>query len=117
MHDFRKLQVWQDAIELATEIYRLTSDFPKEEKYNLINQLRKSATSIPSNIAEGAGRNSAKEFNHFLGITTGSCYELETQLLISERLGILAHKDFEQVLTNLHSIQKRTYKLKLSISG
>lgn len=115
MHNFRNLQIWQDSIDLATEIYKITSAFPKDEKYNLISQLRRSATSISSNIAEGAGRNTSKEFNYFLGISTGSSYELETQLVIAERLELLDKNDFEKIIESLHSIQKRTYKLKQSI--
>lgn len=86
MHNLKELKVWNKAIELATEVYQITADFPKEEKYGLTAQIGRSAVSVPSNIAEGAGRNSNKEFNHFLGISNGSSYELQTQLIISRNL-------------------------------
>lgn len=72
MHKLKELKIWLKAIDLATDVSRLTANFPKEEKYGLTSQIRRSAVSIPSNIAVGAGRNSNKEFNHFLGISNGS---------------------------------------------
>lgn len=86
MNNFRNLDVWDKAVELATYAYKMTESFPKAEKYGLMSQMRRSAVSISSNIAEGAGRDSKKEFNQFLNISTGSCYELETQLTISQNL-------------------------------
>lgn len=115
MHNFRKLTIWQDSMDLTVEIYKLTQNFPKEEKYNLTSQVRRSAVSVPSNIAEGAGRNTNKDFNNFLGFATGSSYELETQLILSKRLGLIPEKDLSEVLTTLHSIQKRTYRFKESL--
>lgn len=115
MHDFRKLGVWVDAIELAKAVYELLKSFPKEESYGLSHQIKKSVVSIPSNIAEGAGRNSKAEFNQFLGYATGSCYELETQLILSEKLELLSEKSLHQILNDLQSIQKRIYRLKGSL--
>jgi four helix bundle protein len=84
---FRNLQVWQRAIQLTVVIYRLTQGFPREEVYGLSSQIRRSAVSIPSNIAEGQGRLSVGEFRHFLGIARGSNHELQTQLEIARSLG------------------------------
>lgn len=84
MHEYKKLKVWNDAIELVTDIYLITKTFPDSEKYGLVSQINRCAVSIPSNIAEGAGRNSNGEFRQFLGISNGSCYELETQLLLAK---------------------------------
>jgi four helix bundle protein len=84
---FRDLQVWQRAIQLTVVIYRLTQGFPREEVYGLSSQIRRSAVSIPSNIAEGQGRLSVGEFRHFLGIARGSNHELQTQLEIARSLG------------------------------
>jgi four helix bundle protein len=84
---FRDLQVWQRAIQLTVVIYRLTQGFPREEVYGLSSQIRRSAVSIPSNIAEGQGRLSMGEFRHFLGIARGSNHELQTQLEIARSLG------------------------------
>jgi four helix bundle protein len=83
------LDVWKNGIELGKKIYILTKDFPKEEIYTLTSQIRRSAISIPSNIAEGAVRNSKKEFIQFLYIALGSAAELETQLIVSKELGYI----------------------------
>ena len=82
-----ELLVWQESMALVKDIYTLTSHFPKEELYSLTNQMRRAAVSIPSNIAEGAGRTGSKEFLQFLSIARGSLSELETQILISDSLG------------------------------
>ena len=84
--DYRDLFAWQHAMDLVESVYRVTHEWPKEESYGLTNQIRRAAVSVPSNIAEGQGRNSAKEFLHFLGIANGSIRELETQMLIATRL-------------------------------
>ncbi len=88
--DHKDMDVWKKGIDLAVSVYRITSAFPAEEKYNLISQLRRAAVSVPSNIAEGAARNSDKEFIHFLYISLGSVSELETQIILSERLEIIS---------------------------
>ncbi|KAF0218760.1 MAG: hypothetical protein FD174_2543 [Geobacteraceae bacterium] len=87
MKDHKELDVWKNSIDLVTEIYRLSASFPREEVYGLTGQMRRAAVSIPSNIAEGAARNTSKEFVQFLFIALGSAAELETQLIIAERLG------------------------------
>ena len=89
MRGHKELIVWQKAMEMVTEIYRLTRDFPKEEMYGLVSQMRRAAVSIPSNIAEGQGRQSKGEFRQFLGIARGSYAELETQIEIAKNLGFL----------------------------
>lgn len=83
---FRELQVWQRAMQLTVAVYRLTQDFPREEQFGLTAQIRRSAVSIPSNIAEGQGRLSAGEFRQFLGIARGSNCEIQTQLEIARAL-------------------------------
>ena len=83
------LLVWQMSIEFVTSIYKLTKDFPKTEIYGLTNQMRRAAVSIPSNIAEGAARNSTKEYIQFLYIALGSVSEIDTQLIISKNLGFV----------------------------
>lgn len=83
---YRDLVVWQEAMNLAILVYQFSSDFPKQETYGLTTQVRRAAVSIPSNIAEGAARNSARELHHFLGIASGSLAELATQLELAERL-------------------------------
>ena len=88
----KDLDVWKEAMSLVKEIYSLTTNFPKEETYGLASQMRRAAVSIPSNIAEGAARNSGKEFIQFLYVSLGSLAELETQLLLSRELGFLKNE-------------------------
>jgi four helix bundle protein len=84
--DYRELIVWQKAMDLVESIYRVTGEFPREEVYGLTSQIRRAAISIPSNIAEGNGRNTTRDYVHFLGMAYGSVKEVETQILIAERL-------------------------------
>jgi four helix bundle protein len=88
----KRLDVWKQSMELAQRIYRITSDFPPEEKFGLVSQMRRAAVSIPSNIAEGAARQGKREFNKFLGIARGSLSELDTQVELSVLLGYLSHE-------------------------
>ena len=95
----RELIAWQEAVLLVEMVYRETSAFPREELYGLAAQLRRSAVSIPSNIAEGAGRNTSKELAQYLGIANGSRSELDTQLVIAQRLKMIESSSaiFEQL--------------------
>ena len=94
----RDLDVWREGIELVTKVYAVVQDFPKEEKFGLVDQIKRASVSIPSNIAEGAARNSKKEFIHYLHIALGSLSELETQLTIASRLNFLKNTDiFEDI--------------------
>lgn len=104
MRDFRRLDIWKDSIELTDKIYDITINFPKHEIYGLSQQINNAAVSIPSNIAEGSGRSSDKEYARFLEFSLGSGYELETQLIIAKRR---KYYDDEQIIPNLTSIQKR----------
>lgn len=101
--DFKDLIVWQRAMELVTEVYRLARKLPKEELFALSDQIRRAAISIPSNIAEGQGRNSTKEFIQFLAIAKGSKSELETQLLLCVKIGYLIEPE---ILTAINLIQE-----------
>ena len=89
VQSYRDLVAWNKAMELVTEIYRVTNNFPKEELFGLMSQLRRAAVSIPSNIAEGKGRLSKGEFRQFLGNARGSLAEVETQILIAQNLSYL----------------------------
>lgn len=93
MSNYKDLEVWQRAIALVTDIYRLTAAFPESEKFGITNQMRRASVSIPSNIAEGSARHHANDFIHFLRIADGSAAELETQLIISEKLGFLTNTE------------------------
>ena len=88
MNDFRRLEVWRESLELAEHVYRLTEAFPASERWGLTAQLRRAATSVSSNIAEGAGRGSNREFRRFLTIARGSLFEVDSQLEIASRLGV-----------------------------
>ena len=96
---YRRLIVWERAMELVVEVYRLTRSLPKEELYALTDQIRRSVVSIPSNISEGNGRGTNKEYVRFLSIARGSHYELETQLLICVRLGYLTEDDIDKAMS------------------
>ena len=105
MVNFKKLVIWNESLLLTKEIYKLSADFPREEKYGLTSQIRRAAVSIPSNISEGTSRKSRKEFSHFLDIALGSSYELETQLTIAQELGILKISEIIIILNKLNKIQ------------
>ncbi|MDX1586805.1 MAG: four helix bundle protein [Balneolaceae bacterium] len=111
MNNFRNLKIWNRSIDLATDVYDATNRFPRTEQYGLTSQIRRSVVSISSNIAEGAGRKSEKEFSRFLNIAKGSCYELETQLLISKNLGFMAEEKFLKIEEELVKIEKMIYAL------
>lgn len=98
---FRELEVWKKGIELVQEIYGITENFPSRETYGLTSQMRRCAVSIPSNIAEGFRRRGSKEFKHFLSITQGSLAELETQIVISQRLSYLSTAEEADVLERI----------------
>lgn len=115
MNNYKELMVWQKSVDLSVEIYNISDKFPPKELYLLTSQIRRCATSIPSNIAEGAGRNSEKDFNHFLGIALGPSYELETQLIISNKLNYLDDNILNSEIEQLNEIQKMIYGLQKSL--
>src|ERR1700743_122821 len=109
MHNLKELKIWNKAIELAVDVYKATSSFPTDERFGLISQSRRAAVSIPSNIAEGAGRNSKKEFSNFLGIANGSSYELQTPLVISNKLNLLNDDILDNLLKQIDELQKMNF--------
>jgi len=111
----KDLDVWNAAMELVTNIYKLTKSFPKDELYGLTSQMRRSAVSVPSNIAEGAARKSKAEFIQFLYIALGSLSELETQLIISKNLNY--SKTINGFLSKITDIRKMTFGLIKSIKN
>ena len=112
MKTHKDLDVWKKSIQFVKKIYKITSKFPDTEKYGLTNQMRRCAVSIPSNIAEGAGRNSKKEFKQYLYISLGSISELETQLIISTELN---YQMDNSLLDELNEIRKMLFGLIKSI--
>jgi four helix bundle protein len=116
MHNYKKLIVWQKAIALAVEVYKRTEQFPPEEKFGMTMQARKSAVSIPNNIAEGSRKSSGKDFNRFLEIADGSSAELNTQLIVSQLVGYISDEELEFFETKIDEIQRMISKLKQSHS-
>ncbi len=106
MHNFQELKIWQKSMDIMVDVYKLSALFPKEEKYGLTSQIRRSAVSIPSNISEGAERNTDGEFKNFLDIASGSSNELFTQLILSERLNLVEEKNINPILKELIEVQK-----------
>lgn len=115
MKDFKDLIVWQKAMELVTEVYCLVKRLPKEELFSLSDQIRRAVISIPSNIAEGHGRNSTKEFIQFLAIAKGSKAELETQLLICVKIHYLNNSDIETAINLIKEVGKMLNALQKSL--
>lgn len=102
-------------MNLVQEVYKVVHDFPSDEKFGLSSQIKRSAISIPSNIAEGAGRNSNKDFNRFLAISSGSSFELQTQLALAHRLSFLSKEDLEALELKIEYINNKNYKLRESL--
>ena len=106
MHNFRKLTIWQNAMIIAKEVYATTATFPKEEIYGLVSQINRCSVSVPSNIAEGSSRSSNKEFAHFIKIWIGSLFELETQLTLSNKFGIINSEVLSDLMLKIVALQR-----------
>jgi len=117
MKTYRDLQAWQKSMTLVTEIYKILKSFPKDEIYGLTSQMKRCAISIPSNMAEGYGRNSTNEYIHFLRIATGSLYELQTQLEISTNLNYLDKDSFDKLYESSREIERMLSSLIRKLSG
>jgi four helix bundle protein len=110
MNNFKDLKVWQKSIALVTLVYQNIEELPQDEKYGLSSQMKRCANSIPSNIAEGAGRTSKKEFKYFLSVSKGSLNELQTQLIVSQKLNFLS-------LEKLTSLEEKIEEIGKMLSG
>lgn len=117
MHKFKQLEIWKQSRLLCTQVYLMTNNFPNEERFGLTNQLRRAAISIASNIAEGSSRSSNKDFSRFLEIAIGSAYEIETQLLISSDLGLIADENLNSLLSNLDTLTKMIYRFQTTLKS
>ena len=106
MRNFKELRIWQKGMDIAVNCFRLTEEFPKEEKFGLSIQITRAGVSIPSNIAEGSSRSSEKDYARFIEISMGSSYELETQLLIAQRLSYGNQSLLSQTITDVNDEQK-----------
>ena len=114
---YRDLIVWQKSMELVMSVYSITKEFPKEELYAITSQIRRSAVSVPSNIAEGYGRNSTQDYVRFLQIACGSLYELQTQLEISVNLNYMEREKSEVIFTLINEIERMLNKMISKLSG
>jgi len=117
MHKIEELKIWQKSIELTKLVYEVVVSLPSNEKYGLISQIKRSSVSIASNIAEGAGRNSNKEFKHFLSIANGSSYELQTQLILTKELNLISEELIQPILGLIIEIQKMNYSFQKSLEN
>ena len=106
MHNFKELKIWKEAKNFSLLIYKLTANFPISEIYGITSQIKRAVISIPSNIAEGAGRNTDKDFARFISIAIGSSYEVETQLIIASELNFIDNDKFIELNLKLTKIQK-----------
>ena len=111
MRNFRNYDMWKKSLRVSVEIYQVTRKFPSFETYGLGDQLRRAAVSIASNIAEGAGRKSEKDFAYFLQISLGSAYEVETQLYIAYKLGYITKETLDDLLSKINSIERQLYEM------
>ncbi|PBB25755.1 four helix bundle protein [Mesorhizobium sp. WSM4307] len=116
INSYKDLIVWQQAMDLAVATYSLTKTWPKEEMYGLTSQIRRSATSIPANIAEGYGRDNRGSYQQFLGIAQGSLKEFETHLQIAERIGLATHDQAHQMLLATEGLGKMLRQLIIKLA-
>lgn len=117
MHNFEKLIIWQKAMDIAVDIYEISLLLPEDERFNLIHQIKKCAVSIPSNIAEGAGRNSNKEYVQFLGIANGSTFELMTQLILAKRLKLINEEIVQPIIKQLNEISNMNFSFQKKLKN
>ncbi|WP_317174677.1 four helix bundle protein [Chryseobacterium antibioticum] len=110
------MKIWNDSIDLCVDVYKALANMPNDEKYGLSSQIKRSAVSISSNIAEGAGREREKEFYYFLNIAYGSSYELQTQLILCEKLEFISEEINKPLLDRLNDVQKMIYVFKENIN-
>ena len=112
MHNFKELHIWQKSRVLVNEVYLLLANFPQDEKFGIAQQMKKAAISIPSNIAEGAGRSSDKDFNKFLDIAIGSAFELEAQLYLAFDLNFISSEQLKIILLKVEELEKMIHGFK-----
>jgi len=117
MHNFKELKIWQKGRTFVKDIYVLTKKFPQEELFVLTSQMRRAVISIPSNIAEGSGRGTDKEFARFIDIATGSSYELESQLYVACDLEYFSEKELDGYLDKIQEIQKMLFHFKKHLNS
>jgi len=115
MHNYKELNAWKKAMDISVKIYCLTSNFPNNEQFGIISQMRRCSVSVASNIAEGAGRGTNNDFKRFLSIALGSLFELETQILLSIRLNYMSNDEI--LLSEINHLENMIFKLKQSLTS
>jgi len=113
---YKELKIWQKGMDMAKSVYRLTAQFPAEERFGLIVQMRRAAVSVPSNIAEGQARSGTREFLQFLSHANGSLAEMETQVLLSVDLGYCREPDVESILREIGELQRMLAAIKRKLA-
>ena len=118
MHNLKELKIWQESMSLTKMVYSMTKNFPDHEKFGLTSQINRSAISIPSNIAEGVGRNTDNELIRFLNISIGSLFELDTQIILAKEFGYLNYDHFQELEADMDILKKRiiAFRIKLEKS-
>src|SRR5690554_2285127 len=116
MHNFEELKIWQKAMDIVVKVYEISALLPTDERFNLIHQIKKCAVSIPSNIAEGFGRNHNKEFIQFLGIANGSTFELITQLILAKRLKPIEESIIQPIIDKLIEVSNMNFSFQKTLN-
>ncbi len=116
MRNFRNYEIWKLAIELGTSIYQLSALLPDDERFGFKSQLKRAVVSISSNIAEGCSRSSEKEFKRFIEISLGSAFEIESQLILAQKIGLLEEKQLESTYSEIQLLQKKLNALRSKLN-
>jgi four helix bundle protein len=114
-HNFKNLKVWQKSVDLAVKVYHVTKEFPSEEKFGITSQMRRASVSIPSNIAEGTAKSTSKSFVNSLDISLGESYELETQAIIANLVGLLNKEQFTSLESDISEVQRMIHGFILTV--
>lgn len=117
MHNFKNLKVWQKSVDLAVKIYQITADFPSVEKFGMTSQMRRAGVSIPSNIAEGTAKSSSKSLSNSLEIGLGESFELETQMIIAERVSLISNEIAKELEGDISEIQRMIVGFKSTLNS
>ncbi|MBO5539816.1 MAG: four helix bundle protein [Muribaculaceae bacterium] len=117
MRDYKKLSIWQRSLDFSIKIYEKTRQFPADERFGLTSQLRRAATSIPINIAEGCGRDTNRDFAHFIHIAEGSACEVECELIIAHRVNYLSQSDYAHLAQEIDEIKRMIASFKIKVEG
>jgi four helix bundle protein len=117
MRNFRKLVIWQKAVEVAVNVYEAVKDFQGSDLYTIGNQMKRASVSVPSNIAEGCSRRSSADKRRFVEIALGSAYELETQLEIASKCCLLSSEKANELMNELSELQRRIYRFKQTVAA